>query len=385
MKYRGRFVPIFRGARLGIIFAACGLGLLPLGLTGCHRALDRADFVFINGAEPETLDPSLITGQPEMRIAQGLFEGLTNFNAKGEVVPGGAETWELSPDGRLYTVALRKDAGWSEGQPVPSRDFRDTWRRTLAPETAAEYAYQLYYLRNGKPFNSGSLKDFSQVGVAAPDDATLQVTLENPTPFFLGICATSPLYPVPIATVQKWGDEWIKPGNLVGNGPYNLAEWGINDRIRLVKNPYYWDAAHTRLKTIDALPISAANTAFNFYSAGQADLVLDKGVVPLELLSDLRKRPDFHSAAFLATYFIRYNVTRAAFKDARVRRAFALVMDKKLIVEKITRAGEVPASSLVRRRARAVIGRRLGWSAIRKKPAASWPRPVTPGAKASRW
>jgi len=318
-----------------------------LGLAGCQRATDRAEFVFLNGAEPETLDPSLITGQPEFRLAEALFEGLTSFDEHGQVMPGVAEKWELSADGRVYTFHLRRNARWSNGDPVTARDFRDTWRRTLAPETGSEYAYQLYYIRNGRPFNEGTLKDFSQTGVAALDDSTLQVTLENPTPFFLDLCATSPLYPVHLPSVQKWGDDWIKPGHLVSNGAYQLDAWRINDRVRLVKNPFYWDAPHVGMKTIDALPISLANTAFNFYASGQADLIMDKGLTPLALIGDLRKRPDFHSSPFLGNYFIRFNVTRPAFKDARVRRAFSLVIDKRLIVEKITRAGELPADSLV--------------------------------------
>ncbi|HEX4086628.1 MAG TPA: peptide ABC transporter substrate-binding protein [Chthoniobacteraceae bacterium] len=329
--------------RLGTLFAAVAV----MCAAGCQRAMDRAEFVFLNGAEPETLDPSLITGQPESRIAGALFEGLTSFNQKGQVIPGVAEKWDISPDGRVYIFHLRHDARWSNGQPVTARDFRDTWRRTLTPETAAEYAYQLFYLHNGEAYNTGKIKDFSQVGVSAPDDWTLVVTLDNPTSFFLGLCATTPLYPEPMSVVRRWGDQWIKPGHLVGNGAYQLAEWRINDRIRLVKNPYYWDAAHVGMRSIDALPIDRANTAFNFYCAGQADLILDKGLVPVALLSDLRTRPDFHSAPFLGTYFLRFNVTRSAFKDARVRRAFALVIDKKLIVDKITRAGETPAASLV--------------------------------------
>ncbi len=309
--------------------------------------MDRAEFVFLNGAEPETLDPSLITGQPEGRIAGALFEGLTSFDEHGRVAPGVAEKWDISPDGRVYTFHFRHDARWSNGDPVTAPEFRDSWRRTLAPDTAAEYAYQLYYLHNGRPFNEGTLKDFSQVGVAASDAWTLRVTLDNPTPFFLDLCATTPLYPVPLPSIRKWGDDWIKPGHLIGDGAYQLDAWRINDRVRLVKNPYYWDAAHVGMKTIDALPIDRANTAFNFYSAGEADLILDKGLTPLALLDDLRKRPDFHSAPFLATYFLRFNVTRPPFNDVRVRQAFALVLDKNLIVTKITRAGETPAASLV--------------------------------------
>lgn len=321
--------------------------LAALALAACQRATDRAQFVFLNGAEPETLDPSLITGQPEGRLAEALFEGLTSFDERGQVVPGVAEKWDLSPDARVYTFHLRHDARWSNGDPVTARDFRDTWRRTLAPETAAEYAYQLYYIHNGELFNSGTLKDFSQVGAVALDDWTLQVTLDNPTPFFLELCATSPLYPVHLPTVQKWGDDWIKPGHMVSNGPYQLDAWRINDRVRMVKNPYYWDAAHVAMQSIDALPIASANTAFNFYAAGQADLLMDKGLVPTPLMTDLRKRPDFHAAPFLGNYFIRFNVTRPALADPRVRRAFALVIDKQLIVDKITRAGEIAADSLV--------------------------------------
>ncbi|MGA3170163.1 MAG: peptide ABC transporter substrate-binding protein [Chthoniobacteraceae bacterium] len=317
------------------------------GFAGCQRVMDRADFVFLNGAEPETLDPALIVGQPEGRIAGALFEGLTNFDVNGHVTPGVAEKWDISPDGRVYTFHLRKDARWSNGDPVTARDFYDSWHRTLAPDTAAEYAYQLYYIHNGEPFNEGKITDFSQVGAQVFDDHTLRVTLDNPTPFFLDLCATTPLYPVPMATVQKWGDDWIKPGHLVGNGAYRLAEWRINDRIRLVKNPYYWDAAHVAFKTIDALPIIRATTAVNFYFAGQADLILDKGLIPPALVDDLRKLPDFHSAAYLGDYFLRFNTTRAPFKDPRVRRAFAMAIDKRLIVDKITRAGEQPASSIV--------------------------------------
>jgi oligopeptide transport system substrate-binding protein len=335
--FRLRVSPLAAAVLLAVFF----------GLTGCQRGTDRAEFVFLNGAEPETLDPSLVTGQPEARLTEALFEGLTSFDENGQIVPGVAESWELSPDGKVYTFHLRKNARWSNGDPVTAGDFRDTWRRTLAPETASEYAYQLYYIHNGRPFNEGTLKDFSQVGAVALDDRTLQVTLDNPTPFFLGLCATTPLFPVHLPTVEKWGDEWIKPGHLVGNGPYNLDEWRINDRIRLVKNPEYWDAAHVSMNTIDALPTSRATTALNFFLVGQADLMMDKGLVPPALMTDLRKLPFFHAAPFLGNYFIRFNLTRPAFKDARVRRAFALVIDKQLIVDKITRAGELPAPSLV--------------------------------------
>lgn len=307
----------------------------------------RADLVFLNGAEPETLDPAIITGQPEGRIADALFEGLTSFDAGGEAKPGVAESWELSADRLTYSFHLRTNAAWSDGNPVTADDFVRSWRRTLAPETASEYAYQLYYVKNGRLFNEGKLKDFSQVGVKALDAHTLQVVLENPTPFFLDLCAFPTLLPVPVKLIEQVGDSWIKPGKLIGNGPYLLKDWRINDHIRLEKNPRYWDRDKVALGTIDVLPMAKANTALNFYLSGLADLSMDKGLIPPALLNDLRKRNDFHSAPFLGTYFLRFNTTKKPFDDPRVRQAFSLVVDRNTLVEKITRAGEVPAFSLV--------------------------------------
>ena len=330
----------------------CGLTICLLLATafldsGCKPDAQRADLVFLNGAEPESLDPALITGQPEERVVSSLFEGLLAFDSAAHPQPGVAETWEISADKRVYTFHLRHNALWSNGDPVTANDFAASWKRALQPETASDYASQLYFIKNGQAYNEGTLKDFSQVGVRVVDDFTLEVTLTNPTPFFLDLCAFPTLYPVHMQSVQKYGDDWIKPGKLVCNGPFTLEAWRINDRIRLVKNPRYWDAAHVSLRTVDVLPTGNANTALNFYIMGLADLMMDKGLVPVSLVTDLQKRPDFHAAPFLGTYFLRFNCTRPPFNDPRVRKAFALVIDKNLLVKKITRAGEPVASSFV--------------------------------------
>lgn len=327
--------------------AALAAFALAASFSGCGRPLERAELVFLNGAEPESLDPALITGQPEGRIVNALFEGLTSFDKSGQPVPGVAERWEISPDKKVYHFFLRHDARWSNGDPVTAHDFVRSWQRALSPETASDYASQLYPIVNAKAYSEEGLKDFSKVGVKALDSTTLEVTLENPTTFFLDLCAFVTLAPVHMASIEKYGDDWTKPGHLVSNGAYTLTEWRINDRIRLVKNPHYWNNAAVSMKSVDILPTSNSNTAFNFYSTGLADLMMDKGLVPSQLLDALKKRPDFHSAPFLGTYFVRFNCTRAPFTDARVRRAFAMVLDKTLLVEKITRAGEQPAESMV--------------------------------------
>lgn len=316
-------------------------------LTSCSPTAKKADLTFLNGAEPESIDPAVLTGQLDGRVAYALFEGLMAYGADGQPTPGTAKRYEISPDGLIYTFHLRDNAHWTDGKSVTAQDFVASWKRVLEPAQAAEYSYQLHYLKNGKAYNEGTLKDFSQVGVKAVDDHTLVVTLENPTPFFLGLCCFNTLCPVPIATIEKYGEDWIKPGKIVTNGAFTLEEWKLNDHIRLKKNPTYWNAANIKLNSIDVLPIENSMTAYNFYKSGVADLMMDKGLTPPALMSELKKMPDFNAAPFLGNYFIRYNVTRPPFNDARVRLAFSLAIDKNLIVNKITRAGEVPATSFV--------------------------------------
>ena len=323
--------------------------LSALLLGGCGRGADRANLVFANGGEAETLDPALMTAQLDMRLAYALFEGLTTYDAAGQPRPGVAESWETSPDGRTYTFHLRADARWSNGDPVVADDFVFSWQRVLTPATAARNSYQLYYVKNAQRFNdpASGLTDFSKVGVQAVDARTLRVTLEHPTPFFLDLCCTSALLPAHPPTVKAWGDAWTKPAHIVTNGAFVLQDWRLNDRMRLRKNPRYWNRDAVRLGTVDALPISQANVALNFFASGECDLLMDKGLVPVTLIGDLRHQPYFHSAPFLGTFFIRFNCSRPPFNDPRVRQAFSLVVDKSLLVEKITKAGEVPAASFV--------------------------------------
>ena len=323
------------------------LALAAVALCGCGRVPDRAELVFINGAEPELLDPPLSTAQATSRLMYALFEGLTAFDSKGVPQPGVAERWEISADTLHYTFHLRHDAKWSNGDPVTAGDFLSSWQRTLLPATASEYAYQLYYIRGAKDFGEGKTKDFSTVGVHAPDPFTIEITLESPTPFFLDLCAFSTLLPVHRATVEKYSDWASKPAHFMGNGPFTLKEWRPFDRVRLVKNPRYWNAASVKMNSVDVLPAARPHTAYNFYATGIADLMMDKGLAPTPLLGELKKRPDFHAAPFLGNYFFRFNAKRKPFNDARVRQAFALVVDKPYLVEHITRAGEVPATSFV--------------------------------------
>lgn len=323
-------------------------------LCGCGRAPDRAEVVVINGPEPTTLDPAKISGQPEGRIAYCMFEGLTRYNQQGQSEAGLAERWEISPDGRTYTFHLR-EAKWSNGDMVKAQDFVWSWLRVLK-EPDAEYRYQMYYLRGGEEFakdlDAQKNPDETKIGIRATDDRTLVVELKNPTPYFIDLVAFYTFFPVHRASIEaaeKAGIPWLRAGKLVGTGPFTLKEWRLNDRVRLEKNPRYWDAANVKIQTLDALPVSNPNTAFNFYHSGVADLILDKSLIPTSLIAELKKRPDYHATTILGTYFMRFNVTKKPFDDARVRRAIAMVVDKPLLTEKITQAGELPANAFVPR------------------------------------
>lgn len=328
------------------VLTACGLGLVLL-LVSCSPGQKRADLVFVNGAEPETLDPAVITGQPEGRIVNALFEGLLRFDRHGRAVPGVAASWQISPDGLTYVFHLRPDARWSDGRRVTAQDFVASWHRTLDPATASAYNYQLFSIRGAEDFANGKIRDFAKVGVKALDESTLQVTLHQPTSYFLDLCAFPTLYPVRTDLIAKYGDDWVKPGKLVGNGAFLLDAWRINDSVMLAKNPLYWDQSSVQLRSVEVLPISQANVAYNFYAAGQADLIMDKGLAPPSLLDALKERPDFHAAPFLGSYFLRFNCSKPPFSDPRIRKAFSMALDRQRITTKITRAGESTALSFV--------------------------------------
>jgi oligopeptide transport system substrate-binding protein len=303
--------------------------------------------VIVNGVEPETLDPQLVTGQAEMRIVSSVFEGLTRLDAPtSNPVPGLAERWEMSPDGLTYTFHLRTNLVWSTGEPITAEDVVFSWIRALDPATASDYAGQLFYLKNAEDFNAGKIKDPALVGVHAIDRYTVRAELNSPTAFFLDLCAFPTLAVVPRQTIARYGDNWIMARPLPCSGPYELVSWRLNDKVRVRKNQRYWDAANTRIEIADFLPIGSPITALNLYETGAVDLVWDKDLVPTELLDVLLKRPDFHSYTILGTYFIRCNVTKKPFDDPRVRRAMAMAIDRERIVKKITRAGEVPAFTL---------------------------------------
>ena len=333
--------PRLRRLSAGVLLALCLA-------SGCTRSEPKADLVIINGPDPETLDPALGTSIEGLRVIAALSEGLTrNDPLTSSPIPGLAQSWQISPDGCVYTFHLRDNLMWSPGDPITAEDVVFSWLRVLNPLTAAEYAGQLFYVKNGEAYVNGKIKDPSLIGVHALDSRTVRVELNHPTPFFLDLCAFQTLAVVPRKLIGKYGEDWMRVRPLPGSGPYLLDRWRLNDKIRLVKNPYYWDATNTRSAVVDFLPVSAPSTALNLYQSGEADIIWDRDNLPYELMDLLSKLPDFHTFPYLATYFIRCNTTRPPFNDPRVRKALALTIDKWRLVERFLGGGGIPANHLV--------------------------------------
>lgn len=302
-----------------------------------------------NGSEPQDLDPHVVTGVPEHHLIIGLLEGLVSEDPKDlHPVPGVAERWEVSPDLLTYTFHLRTNALWSNGEPVTAVDFVRSYRRMLAPEMASEYAYMLYVMKGAEDFNTGKLKDFSQVGVTALDPWTLRIQLASPTPYFLSLMNHYSWFPVHIPTIERHGpvhergNRWTRPGNFVGNGPFTLEEWKVNHVIRMKRSPTYWDAARVRLNEIYFYPIESGDTSERAFRAGQTHYCYQLPLTKTDVYRE--KHPDLlHIDAHLATYFYLVNVTNGPLRDKRVRKALAMSIDRESLVKNVMRGGQLPA------------------------------------------
>lgn len=303
-----------------------------------------ADFSYVLLAEERSIDPALCVSLQGARIVRCLFEGLTRLDVKTITpVPAVARSWEVSEDGRTYLFHLRPSL-WSDSTPVTAQDFVWSWRRLLEPSSTAEYDYMLFYLKNAEKYRKGLIADFNEVGAEALDDTTLKVTLENATPFFLEITSFESLMPVNRRCVEQYGIRWTHPEHIVGNGPFLLAFHQLNYKMRLLRNPLFWDPARPRFQSVDVFVVEGINSAFNMYETGGADMMDE---FPNIIAEEILKRPDNLVTPSLGTYFYRFNVKAPAFTDKRVRQAFDYAVDKEAIVRHVTKGGEVAAFSLV--------------------------------------
>jgi oligopeptide transport system substrate-binding protein len=295
--------------------------------------------------EPQYLDPAKAVGLAEFRVEYACFEGLASLGAGDTPVPGAAEKWQISSDGKTYTFYLRKNARWSNGDPVTAADFEYAWKRLLNPNTASPNASMLFYLKNAEDYNSGKIKDAGMVGVQAKDERTLAVTLNAPCSFFLGLTINPSLYPVNKRIVEANPGKWTaSPETYIGNGPFKLTNWVHHEKLEFVPNPYYWNKSKIKLQKLFFYTVEEQSTALTMFDTGQLDLTDE---LPRPEIPRLAKAGLVKYSPNIGTYYYMLNTRKAPLNNPRVRKALALAIDRSQIVKYITKAGEQPALGFV--------------------------------------
>ena len=312
------------------------------------HATAHAEVVYHRGntGEPETLDQHRTSTTYEAHILRDLYEGLVIYDAAANVIPGVAESWEISDDGTVYTFTLREDARWSNGDQVTAGDFVFSLRRILDPATGAEYANILYPIANSEAINTGEITDLSSLGFEAINDRTLQITLGAPTPYFLELLTHQTGLPIHPPSVEEHGEDFVRPGNMVSNGAYMLDDVVPQGHVRMVRNPHFHDAENVQIDVVYFYPTEDRSAALRRFRAGELHTNND---VPNEQVGWLfDNMPDeFRVAPYLGIYYYAVNMEDEALSDVRVRQALAMAIDRETVVEEITEAGEVAAYSFV--------------------------------------
>jgi oligopeptide transport system substrate-binding protein len=279
-----------------------------------------------------TLDPHKVGFPGETTIMSDLFVGLTTLDAEAKVIPGCAESWTVSPDGLKWTFRMRPGLKWSDGSALDARDFEWSMRRSLLPATAFPFAGRLFVIRNARAVARGELPP-ERLGVRAVDARTLVIELEHPAPYLDEVLATFAM-PVPRRLVEARGGEWIRVGTLVSNGPFTLEDWRPNAFIRLRRNPNFYDAANVRVDAVVHSPVTQPTTAIRRYEAGEIDFVLS---VPADQLTRVRRQfgDQVKIDLGIGVEALAFNVRRGPTRDARVRRALSMAIDRDALAKNV--------------------------------------------------
>ncbi|MBK5201485.1 MAG: peptide ABC transporter substrate-binding protein [Spirochaetaceae bacterium] len=297
-------------------------------------------FTLANPAEPASLDPALIQGVPEHRIYETLFEGLVAIDPEtGLAIPGLAKSWEANADGTQYTFHLRKTT-WSDGVPITANDVVYSWLRELAPETASPYSwFPSMFLKGAKEYSTGE-GSAANVGIHALDDYTFQMDLIGPISYAIDALQHYAFAVVPQHAIEKFGEKWTAPENLVCNGPFVLKERVPQSYLSFVPNEKYWDRANVKIDKLIILSSDDANTNYSMFVNGEVDSIVD---VPSDKLADAQMQDSYQVHAALGTYYYQFNVDRAPLNNVLVRKAIQYAIDRDSLVEGVTKAGQIPA------------------------------------------
>ena len=295
------------------------------------------------GPDPETIDPALNSAVDGGNMLLHSFECLLAVDENGQLVPGQAETWDTSEDGLTWTFHLRDGLKWSDGSDLTANDFVYSWKRVCDPMVAAPYAETVLSMVEG--YDKAIEGDLDALQVVAQDDNTLVVTLNAPCSYFGSLAAFATLSPVQEATVTANGDAWATSAETyISNGPFYVSEWVPGSYIMMSKNPYYWNADAIKLDGIKWNLIEDSNAAYSAYQTGEVLMIKD---VPTEEIPSLKDNAEFHVDPIIGTYYLSMNLERDAFKDARVRKALSLAIDRDYVANTLMQGTYSPAGNFM--------------------------------------
>ncbi|HEY7148931.1 MAG TPA: peptide ABC transporter substrate-binding protein [Gaiellaceae bacterium] len=326
---------------LALAFAAASCG----GSDSSSGSSGGGDTITVNwGTEPPSLDPGLATDTTSANILQNIMDPLVKLGPAPDLkpIPSLAESWTETDGGKTVTFKLRSDGKWTNGDPVTANDFEYSWKRTISPELAADYAYQFFGIVGAQEYNScksncDALKD--KVGVKATDAHTLQVKLTSPQPWFVQQVAHTSFLAVNKTAVEKFGDKWTEAKNIVTDGPFKLVNWQHDSRIDLVKNDAWRDAKDVSLKRVNGRMISDGTTAVQAFEANEVDVTAS---LPPDDIPRLKETPEYQNYDALGTYYYGLNVKNIT--DVKQRRAMALAIDRQTIIDNIAQADQEPST-----------------------------------------
>ncbi|WP_374834661.1 peptide ABC transporter substrate-binding protein [Paenochrobactrum pullorum] len=311
------------------------------GTTFAETVLNRD-----SSTDPSTLDQHHTLTVYEGYILRDLYEGLVTFDSKGEVIPGVAKSWEISPDGLTYVFHFRENAKWSNGDPVTAEDFVFSLRRIMDPKTAAGYANVLYSIKNAKEINTGKLSP-DQHGVVAIDDRTLEITLVSPTPYFLTLLTHQTSYPVNRKAIEKYGTKFTLPGNMISNGAYTLTGFIPNDKITLRKNPYFWDVGAVKIDAVNWMPFEQAASCMRRFEAKEVDICATVAAEQMDYVNNNLK-PYLRVTPYFGVFYLSVKgKPDSKLRDPRVRQAMSMVIDRDFLSDQIRRGLMLPDYSIV--------------------------------------
>ena len=330
---------MLRSIRLGMLLLITASSLWGAMAFGAERIFHR-----VGTDDPATIDPHKVSLPGEQLVVLDLFMSLTTPGMTGRPIPGSAESWTLSADGRRYDFKLRRNLKWSDGRALTSEDWVYSFRRMLDPATAFPLASRLFPIRNARAIATGAMP-VTALAVSAPDPQTVRIELENPTPYFIDVIAAAAM-PVPRHVIEKHGNEWLRPENIVSNGPFVLEEWRPNAYVRARVNPNFWGADQVKLDGVVHYPLGNPGTLVRRFNAGELDLIM---VVPPERTDELRAQhgESLRLGRGIANEVVVFNTRSGPTADVRVRRALAMAIEREVIARNVLGFPGVGAYSIV--------------------------------------